>query len=139
MALKDNLTSIRFYTQFDPYYFSVDNRPLTDIKTNLDQLADAIDERAAIVDVSGGLVPIINKIPDTSRVAWTLTRNGDGDYTITHGTGFQYSVIGTTRDASGSFVFYVYSSSSSAISIKTVNLSNVATDVRFSCIFSKLG
>jgi len=30
-----NFTAIRFYTQFDPYFYTVDNRPLQDIETNL--------------------------------------------------------------------------------------------------------
>jgi hypothetical protein len=30
-----NFTAIRYYTQFDPYFYSVDNRPLQDIETNL--------------------------------------------------------------------------------------------------------
>lgn len=138
MALKDNLTSIRFYTQFDPYYFAVDNRPLTDIKTNLDTLADTIDQKVAVVDITGGVSPIVNNLPDVGG-DWSVTRNGTGDYTIVHNTGFQYSVVGTSRDPSGPFIVYVYGSSGSSVSIKTVNLSNTATDIRFACIFSKIG
>lgn len=32
---QNSLTQVRYYTPFDPYYFSVDNRPLQDLSTNI--------------------------------------------------------------------------------------------------------
>jgi hypothetical protein len=51
-----NIPAVRFYTQFDPYYYSVDNRPLTDLDTNIRSVA-----------TSGG---------DSSRRAVLLTQLG---------------------------------------------------------------
>ena len=36
-------TAIRWYTQLDPYFYSVDNRPLTDLNTNQIALAVGVD------------------------------------------------------------------------------------------------
>lgn len=35
----DSLTEVRFFTPFDPYYYEVDNRPLTDLETNINAVA----------------------------------------------------------------------------------------------------
>lgn len=34
---------VRLYTEFDPYYYITDNRPLQDIAGNTDKMADAVD------------------------------------------------------------------------------------------------
>lgn len=41
--ISNSFTPVRFYTQFDPYFFSVDNRPLIDLAANDLVLASAID------------------------------------------------------------------------------------------------
>lgn len=43
MTLKASFTTIRYYTAADPYHYTIDNRPLTDLKTCLDFLADTMD------------------------------------------------------------------------------------------------
>lgn len=43
MTTNSSFTEIRYYTQFDPYFFSVDNRPLQDLAYNDQILATAID------------------------------------------------------------------------------------------------
>lgn len=52
----NTLSEIRYYTAFDPYFYTVDNRPLQDIATNLVQLgsqgADSA-RRAALVNQLG--------------------------------------------------------------------------------------
>lgn len=47
--------NIRYYTQFDPYFFSTDNRPLTDIATNVSIVANAADagRRSSLIDGIG--------------------------------------------------------------------------------------
>ena len=32
---QSSLTEVRYYTPFDPYYYTVDNRPLQDISSNI--------------------------------------------------------------------------------------------------------
>lgn len=39
----DNLTDVRFFTPFDPYHYSVDNRPLSDLNESIGTVADALD------------------------------------------------------------------------------------------------
>ncbi len=43
MAIQDAFDAIRFYTVLDPYYYTIDNRPLQDFETNQTLLADAGD------------------------------------------------------------------------------------------------
>lgn len=43
MTTDSLFTQVRYYTQFDPYFFSVDNRPLQDLAYNDEVLATAID------------------------------------------------------------------------------------------------
>lgn len=45
--------SVRYYTQFDPYYYTVDNRPLTDISNNSTTLSSGVDaaRRAVLMEV----------------------------------------------------------------------------------------
>lgn len=35
-----SLTTVRYYTQFDPYYYSVDNRPLQDLSANITTISE---------------------------------------------------------------------------------------------------
>lgn len=42
-STSSKLIPIRFYTQLDPYYFDVDNRPLKDIYDNLTIISDQMD------------------------------------------------------------------------------------------------
>lgn len=34
-----SLTAVRYYTQFDPYFYTVDNRPLTDLASNINLIS----------------------------------------------------------------------------------------------------
>lgn len=43
MPLKDSFTTIRYFTAADVYFYTTDNRPLTDLKACLDFLADTMD------------------------------------------------------------------------------------------------
>lgn len=134
MALKDTLPEVQFYTEFDPYFYTVDNRPLSNLKERDDILADSIDKKIQLVDVTGAAVPVSNAIPS----GWTVTRNSQGNYTITHNLNSSaYSVIGgTIVSASGTFLFNVKALTANTFTISTVSLSDVETDVRFSCILS---
>lgn len=43
MATSDQLQEVRYYTALDPYYYTVDNRPLTDLNANTLSLAQGVD------------------------------------------------------------------------------------------------
>ena len=134
MSFKTSLPAVDYYTQFDPYVFSVDNRPLVNLHDRDDAIADELDKRLQLVDITGDASPTANQLPDT----WTFTRNDVGDYTITHNynsTG--YSVVGTIFNATTPHVFYVYNIGLNSFSLKTVTLASAAADIRFACIVSK--
>jgi hypothetical protein len=54
MALKDSFTTIRYFTSTDIYFFTTDNRPLTDLKACADFLADTMDARGGWALISSG-------------------------------------------------------------------------------------
>jgi hypothetical protein len=72
MSLLSSLTAIRYYTSADPYYYTVDNRPLTDVDTSLTTIATFID---SFVTVASGTVTIAS----TSNGDILLSPNGTGD------------------------------------------------------------
>lgn len=41
-------TQVRYYTEGDPYFFTVDNRPLTDLASNIAAVVSAITEGLSI-------------------------------------------------------------------------------------------
>jgi hypothetical protein len=64
------LTAVRYYTQFDPYFYTVDNRPLSDLATNITAVSSGGGDsarRAVLVSqlVSSG---IMNDLYYTSNV-----------------------------------------------------------------------
>lgn len=133
MALKDSLTAVQYYTQFDPYYYVVDNRPLVNLKDRDDALADKIDSLVFHIDITGGASPVVNKLP----TGWSMVRNAVGDYTLTHSfNSLNYLVISGVTGTSPGFI----SSSApglNSFSIKTFNSAAAAADIRFSCIVSR--
>ena len=133
MALKDDLTAVRYYTQADVYYYTVDNRPLTDLDSRNEELADELEARVMAVDITGSATPTINTAP----TGWTCIANGTGDYTITHNMGSgAYIVVGNVVNATVGILFVV-SKSTNSFDIKTTNSSGTATHMQFNLIVSK--
>lgn len=124
------LTTVRYYTQADPYYFTVDNRPLVDLASSVLLLANEIDRRTIAVDITGAASCVINVAPS----GWSIVTNGTGDYTITHPIGnINYIATGTIFGAS-SGVFCVVAKTSTTIQIRTFNLIGFATHLRFNLL-----
>jgi hypothetical protein len=46
MSLFTSLTTVRYYTPADPYYYSVDNRPIEDLNDNVETVANYVDDLA---------------------------------------------------------------------------------------------
>lgn len=128
-SLYSTLTNIRYYTDSDPYVYTVDNRPLTDFDTRDQTICNAIDMRTQIVDITGGGTPTTNWLP----TGWSVTRNGAGDYTITHNLGLTTYIVYGSVNSSSPMIFNVYSVTNNSFSIRTYNSSFVATDARFGC------
>lgn len=134
MAFKTSLATVNYYTQYDPYFYTVDNRPLVNLHDRDDAIADELDKRVRLVDITGSASPTTNVLPS----GWTITRVGAGDYTVTHNFAtVNYGVVGTVMNSTTPYVFYVYAIAANTFSIRTVTLANVATDVRFTCVASK--
>lgn len=79
MALKDSFTAIRYHGPNDPYHYTIDNRPLEDLKTGLDFLADTLDAGFSTIDltVTGNTI-LGNASGDTLTIncgTWTLGNN----------------------------------------------------------------
>jgi hypothetical protein len=100
MAFYSDLEAVQYFTQADPYYYTVDNRPLTNLANRDVQLANELDRRTLAVDITGAASPTVNHVP----AGWTVGVNGTGDYTITHNLG-STSYIGqiTVVDVAGGF------------------------------------
>lgn len=133
MAFKDSLTAVRYFTEADPYFWAVDNRPLSDLDANLDLLADELDRRTLTLDVTGAGSPTVNSAP----AGWVVVRNSAGDYTVTHNFGdTNYSVIGSAINSTVG-IFFVTAIATNSFSIKTTNSAGTAADMRFNCMITR--
>lgn len=142
MSFKDTLnldSPVRFYTAADPYFYTVDNRPIEDLNHRDELLADELDRRIQIVDISG-TTSVVNTIP----TGWTLTKQGVGFYTITHGLNLDstlVSVLVSCITADSPNLAYVSSQDVNSFDVKTVVVSNPVTaiDTRFVAYVSNRG
>jgi hypothetical protein len=133
----DITNPITLFTGFDPYYWATDNIPLQQLHDRDAALADRIDLiSVGRVDVTGNgtASPVINALP----TGWAVTRNGTGDYTITHSLStLLYSVMSSCQSTTPAFVNQ-YAASANTCSIRTYNLSGAVTDMQFSLLITRL-
>lgn len=130
MSFKTSLTAVRYHTAADPYYYTVDNRPLTDLKDRDDAIADELDRRTLTIDITGGVSPTTNVIP----AGWSIARTGAGLYDITHTLGNDNFIVTGNIFGASPGVVTTTAQNASTISIKTVDLAGTATDFRFQCL-----
>lgn len=130
MAFKTSLTAVRYYTGADPYYYTVDNRPLQDLHDRDDALADELDRRTLVIDITGAVSPTTNKLP----AGWAVARTGAGVYDITHTIGNANFIVTGNIFGATAGVVTTTAQNATTITIKTVNMSNAATDLRFQCL-----
>jgi hypothetical protein len=73
-----SISTVRFYTQFDPYYYSTDNRPLQDLDTNIRQVASSGGDsaRRAILLTELGLSDVFRHLFTTTNTAGYATGLG---------------------------------------------------------------
>lgn len=94
-------TSVRYFVGADPYHYTVDNRPLTDLNTNDTSLASAADagRRASLMDQLSRCIRNENQLGQTRFVEGLLT-SSPGANTIRVGVGsiYEYGAL-TTSDA----------------------------------------
>lgn len=121
------LTTIRYYTQLDPYFYTVDNRPLQDLESRDNQLNAELDRRTFCVDVTGAASPTTVQMP----TGWSIAVNGTGDYTITHNLGYStYVAVGGIINSAGGTVS-ITSFDNTTIRLVARNLAGTATHLRF--------
>lgn len=124
MAL--TLTAVRYYTQADPYYYTVDNRPLTDLAARDDALNAELAKRTNIVRAVGSATPTLT----TGPAGWTITLNGTGDYMINHTlASANIAAIGSVEGAVGYVT--IFSISSTQVNVRVYNSAGVLTHMNF--------
>jgi len=70
-----SLVAVRFYTPFDPYFYSVDNRPLQDLDANVKTLGtggvDSARRAVAFAQIASAkaLAPVLGTLPSTGIVS----------------------------------------------------------------------
>lgn len=84
MPLKDSFTQIRYHTAADPYHFTIDNRPLTDIKTNLDLLADTMDAGFTSLTLTASTSVVTPLVTTEGTGNLSLATSGGTQLRITH-------------------------------------------------------
>lgn len=73
-TVDQSLTPVRFYTQQDPYFYTVDNRPLTDLDANDQVLGEGIDASFSNLRlVQAELGRILGAMVGTSTGLYTAT------------------------------------------------------------------
>jgi hypothetical protein len=65
MSLLSSLAAIQYFTATDPYFYTIDNRPLADLRDNIEDIANYIDngdkgwiQRVISKTSSGGVVTL---------------------------------------------------------------------------------
>jgi hypothetical protein len=96
--LSSAFTGVRYYTAADPYFYTIDNRPLTDLSTNDGTMALATDaaRRAALLEAAFRSIRVENIYGQTRYVEGLLVSN-PGANTVRIGVGsvFEYLNIST--------------------------------------------
>ena len=130
MSLATILTTVRYYTQADAYYYTVDNRPLTDLATRDTEISNEVERRTIAVDITGASTATINQAP----AGWIVATNGVGDYTITHAIGntSYIGIAGIVGATPGSAT--ITARTNTTIQVKTFNLAGAATHLRFNLL-----
>lgn len=131
--ISSQLATVRYYTALDVYYYTVDNRPISDNASNIALIASYVDKlHPGRVDVTGAATPTVNAAP----TGWTVTRSGTGVYVITHNLNTTaYSVLCSCYSAA---VAYVTALGANSFTVNTVNLSGTAVDTQFAASLTEI-
>ena len=117
---QNTLSQIRYYTAFDPYFYTVDNRPLQDIETNLVKLgsqgADSARRAALLTQLN-------------ASSAYAALFSLGGSY-LTYLTGLKVSLSGTSLTV-GEGAVYFKDVVNTAISTQVVKQASLLTPQTF--------
>lgn len=125
------LTPVRYYTPFTPYNYGADNVPITDLDARDLQIATEV---GMLVDVTGGITPVVNKLP----AGWGVAKVDTGEYLITHNlalTSTSYGVIATIITASDTARpnAFVYAIGTNTFKVRICDHDGALIDDRFIC------
>lgn len=78
MSTSDFFQAVRYFTAFDPYFHTVDNRPLTDLAANIDSTAQGVDAAKAAASVDGLALGLLARglVGDSSLLVSDLSYPG---------------------------------------------------------------
>lgn len=64
MAIEDTLPEVRLYTEEDPYHYTIDNRPLSDLAARDDALINAIVAVTSIASAPSfiGQIAVVDRV-----------------------------------------------------------------------------
>lgn len=93
--ITSSFNTIRYYTQFDPYYYTVDNRPLGDIANNSTTLSKGVDAaRLCVLRKSLGDSVVMQSVNGTaSDIFIGLTPTAPSNLTIRIDVGAVYTPL----------------------------------------------
>lgn len=111
----DSLVNVRYYSPTDPYHYSVDNRPLTDLQTNVTLLAGLIDglvsgnvfylqdssNEANLLNASSPLFPTEGPYEAGQLATIKVNNNNTGPATLTINSGVEYPIHGMVGELQG--------------------------------------
>lgn len=110
-----NLVNVRYYTPSDPYHYSVDNRPLTDLNTNLVMLAGLVDgissgnnfyiedssSTSNVVACTTPLLPDSGPYDPGQLITLKVNNSNTGSVTLAVNSGQEYPIHGMNGNLQG--------------------------------------
>lgn len=83
MSTQDNLNVVRYHTGLDVYHYSVDNRPLKDLRQNVERVCTSVDATIAAADMLSLTDGFLTRAVATPNTAiGVITYSGSMDFTI---------------------------------------------------------
>ena len=98
MSTKDNLNVVRYFTGLDTYHYSVDNRPLVDLRQNVERVCTSVDSTIAsanMLSLADGFITRAIATPNTA--IGVITYSGSMDITIQRAV-FTQELAASTSD-----------------------------------------
>ena len=124
-------SQIQYYTPADPYYYTIDNRPLGNLETQIQTIVgqvDLISVGRVDITVSAGAISATNSLP----TGWSGSRTGTGVYQVTTGltatSNSNMSIFAQAYGGSTPLVTLPAAVTSGTITVTVYNLSAAATD-----------
>ena len=124
-------TSVRLYTAYDPYFYTTDNRPLTDIITNATGLAGSADSarRAVLLQTLQTSARLASKMPASKVIEGLRVTNTSTAVTV--GPGSLFDSINMTASIATAIIKAAMNPTPKTFAVNTVTLTGAQ-----SCIYA---